>query len=83
MKRPALALNLIMVTLLTGSAGAQHAQSNDFRVLEAVKRRDAKALAALIRANRSPRSAGPLAPPKSGRWQPAHAWSYAAAPRVA
>ncbi len=40
MKTGAFALNVMMVTLLAVPMEAQHASSKDFRVLEAVKRRD-------------------------------------------
>ncbi len=59
MKTGALALNVMMVTLLAVPMGAQHASSKDFRVLEAVKRRDQQALAALIRAKADINAAQP------------------------
>ena len=48
MKIGALALSLI-VTLQMAPAVAQHAASSDFRILEAVKRRDQPAFAALMK----------------------------------
>ena len=59
MKTGALALNVMMVTLLAVPTVAQHAPSKDFRVLEAVKRRDAIALTALIRAKADVNAAQP------------------------
>ena len=59
MKSGALALNVMMVTLLAVPAVAQHATSKDFRVLEAVKRRDQRALALLIRAKADVNAAQP------------------------
>ena len=50
MKSVALALSVVIVTALAVSLSAQRATTNDFRVIEAVKRRDQKALAALVRA---------------------------------
>ena len=59
MKPGALALNVMMVTLLAVPAVAQQAASKDFRVLEAVKRRDQRALALLIRAKADVNAAQP------------------------
>ena len=50
MKTRAFALNVVMLTLLAVPSVAQPGASKDFRVLEAVKRRDHKAFSALIRA---------------------------------
>jgi ankyrin repeat protein len=59
MKIGALALNVMMLTLLAVPTVAQHASTNDFRVLEAVKRRDARAVTALIRAKADVNAAQP------------------------
>src|SRR5688500_14315864 len=60
MKIGALALNLMMLTLLAVPVVAQRsAASKDFRVLEAVKRRDHKAFSALIRAKADINAAQP------------------------
>ena len=59
MKTGAFALELLMVTLLAVPALAQHASSTDFRVLEAVKRRDHGAVAALVRAKADINAAQP------------------------
>jgi ankyrin repeat protein len=59
MKPGALALNVMMVTLLAVPAMAQRQASKDFRVLEAVKRRDQRALALLIRAKADVNAAQP------------------------
>jgi ankyrin repeat protein len=59
MKTRALALNAMMLALLVVPTVAQHAPSKDFRVLEAVKRRDAIALTALIRAKADVNAAQP------------------------
>lgn len=60
MKTGALALNLMLLTLLAVPSVAQHsAASKDFRLLEAVKRRDHKALSALIRAKADINAAQP------------------------
>jgi ankyrin repeat protein len=59
MKIGALALNVTMLTLLAVPTVAQHASSNDFRVLDAVKRRDARTLTTLIRAKADVNAAQP------------------------
>jgi ankyrin repeat protein len=59
MKIGALALNVMMLTLLAVPTSAQPASSKDLRVLDAVKRRDAHALAALIRAKADVNAAQP------------------------
>jgi uncharacterized protein len=60
MKIGALALNVIMLTLLAvPSTAQQSAASKDFRLLEAVKRRDHKAFSALIRAKADINAAQP------------------------
>ena len=59
MKTGAFALRVVMVALIAAPAVAQPAASKDFRVLEAVKRRDQKALAALVRAKADVNAAQP------------------------
>jgi ankyrin repeat protein len=59
MKTWALGLNVLIVTLLAAPMSAQHSRSTDVRVLEAVKRRDQRALAALIRAKADINAAQP------------------------
>jgi uncharacterized protein len=60
MKTGALAFKLVIVALVAVPLMAQqHAASRDFRVLEAVKRRDQKALSALIRAKADVNAAQP------------------------
>ncbi len=59
MKTGALALKLVIVALAVVPLMAQHAPSKDFRVLEAVKRRDQKALAGLIRSKADVNAAQP------------------------
>ena len=59
MKSGALALNIVMVTLLAVPLTAQRIASKDVRVLDAVKRRDQKAVAALIRSKADVNAAQP------------------------
>jgi ankyrin repeat protein len=59
MRTGAFALNMMMVTLLAVPSIAQHATSSDVRVLEAVKRRDQKALTSLIRSKADINAAQP------------------------
>jgi len=59
MKTGVLALVVVTVALMTVPVVAQPAPSRDFRVLEAVKRRDQKALAALVRAKADINAAQP------------------------
>ena len=62
MKRPERSLSSVIMRDAPGRSALmaqQHAPSKDFRVLEAVKRRDQKALAALIRAKADVNAAQP------------------------